>query len=106
MENNKENQEGQFQLELPQAVAQGEYATFALITHSRSEFIADFARVLPGLPKAVINSRIILAPEHAKRLLLALQENVAKYEHEFGKITLPEQQGKTIAPFNVNNGEA
>ncbi len=106
MENNKENQEGQFQLELPQAVAQGEYANFALITHSRSEFIADFARVLPGLPKAVINSRIILAPEHAKRLLLALQENVAKYEHEFGKITLPEQQGKTIAPFNVNNGEA
>lgn len=106
METNKENQEGQFQLELPQAVAQGEYANFALITHSRSEFIADFARVLPGLPKAVINSRIILAPEHAKRLLLALQENVAKYEHEFGKITLPEQQGKTIAPFNVNNGEA
>lgn len=106
MENNKENQEGQFQLELPQAVAQGEYANFALITHSRSEFIADFARVLPGVPKAVINSRVILAPEHAKRLLLALQENVAKYEHEFGKITLPEQQGKTIAPFNVNNGEA
>ena len=93
-------------MELPQAVAQGEYANFALITHSRSEFIADFARVLPGLPKAVINSRIILAPEHAKRLLMALQENVAKYEHEFGKITLPEQQGKTISPFNVNNGEA
>ena len=101
MENNKEKQEGQFQLELPQAVAQGEYANFALITH-----IADFARVLPGLPKAVINSRVILAPEHAKRLLMALQENVAKYEHEFGKITLPEQQGKTIAPFNINKGEA
>ena len=66
---NKEKQEGQFQLELPQNVAQGEYANFALITHSRSEFIADFARVLPGLPKAVINSRVILAPEHAKRLL-------------------------------------
>ena len=106
MENNKEKQEGQFQLELPQAVAQGEYANFALLTHSRSEFIADFARVLPGLPKAVINSRVILAPEHAKRLLMALQENVAKYEHEFGKITLPEQQGKTIAPFNINKGEA
>ena len=106
MENNKEKQEGQFQLELPQAVAQGEYANFALITHSRSAFLADFARVLPGLPKAVINSRVILAPEHAKRLLMALQENVAKYEHEVGKITLPEQQGKTIAPFNINKGEA
>lgn len=58
---NKEKQEGQFQLELPQNVAQGEYANFALITHSRSEFIADFARVLPGLPKAVINSRVILS---------------------------------------------
>ena len=106
MENNKEKQEGQFQLELPQAVAQGEYANFALITHSRSEFIADFARVLPGLPKAVINSRVIIAPEHAKRQHMALQENVAKCEHEFGKITLPEQQGKTIAPFNINKGEA
>ena len=49
---------------------------------------------------------MILAPEHAKRLLMALQENVAKYEHEFGKIQLPGQEGKTIAPFNVNKGEA
>ena len=101
MENNKEKQEGQFQLELPQAVAQGEYANFALITHSRSEFIADFARVLPGLPKAVINSRVILAPEHAKRLLMALNDNIQKYEQNFGKINLPEaQQPRTATPFN------
>ena len=104
---NKEKQEGQFQLELPQNVAQGEYANFALITHSRSEFIADFARVLPGLPKAVINSRVILAPEHAKRLLAALNDNITRYEKEFGKIELPQQGGaRTVAPFGTPKGEA
>ena len=98
---NKEKQEGQFQLELPQNVAQGEYANFALITHSRSEFIADFARVLPGLPKAVINSRVILAPEHAKRLLAALNDNIRKYESQFGTIELP-GQGNTYNMVNQN----
>lgn len=103
MDNNK-NQQG-LQLDLPQDVAQGKYANFAIITHSSSDFILDFARMLPGLPKPQVNSRVILAPEHAKRLLLALQENIMKYEHEYGKIQIPNQQPRT-APFNLNSGEA
>ena len=88
--NEKENkQQGQLQVELPQDVAQGEYANFAIITHSSSDFVVDFARVLPGVPKAQVKSRVILAPEHAKRLLGALQENIVRYEREFGQIRFP-----------------
>jgi hypothetical protein len=98
MSENKNNQ-NQLQIELPQQVAQGEYANFAIITHSSSDFIIDFARVLPGVPKAQVKSRVILAPEHAKRLLGALQENIVRYEHEFGAIKIPNQEPRTIAPF-------
>ncbi len=98
-ENN--NNKNQLQIELPQEVAQGEYANFAIITHSSSDFIIDFARVLPGLPKSQVKSRVILAPEHAKRLLAALQENIVRYEHEFGAIKIPNKESRTIAPFPV-----
>ena len=106
--NEKDNQQQGLQLELPQDVAQGEYANFAIITHSSSEFIVDFARMLPGLPKAQVRSRVILAPEHAKRLLGALQENIMRYERQFGPIKMPEQQHepRTIAPFGSGKGEA
>ena len=103
-ENN--NNKNQLQIELPQEVAQGEYANFAIITHSSSDFVLDFARVLPGLPKAQVKSRVILAPEHAKRLLGALQENLMRYEKEFGPIRIPNQESRTIAPFDLNKGEA
>ena len=104
-ENEKQNQ-GQFQIDLPQEVAQGEYANFAIITHSSSDFVLDFARILPGVPKAQVRSRVILAPEHAKRLLQALQENIVRYEQEFGKIQIPNQGPRTIAPFTPGKGEA
>ena len=107
MENNEKKQEqGQLQLELPQDVAQGEYANFAIISHSSSDFVIDFARVLPGVPKSSVRSRVILAPEHAKRLLNALQENIMRYEREFGTIKIPNQEPRTISPFNVGQGEA
>ena len=96
-ENN--NNKNQLQIELSQEVAQGEYANFAIITHSSSDFIIDFARVLPGVPKSQVKSRVILAPEHAKRLLMALQENIVRYEREFGGIKIPQQAPRTIAPF-------
>ncbi len=102
-ENNK--QQG-LQMELPQDVAQGEYANFAIITHSSSDFVIDFARVLPGVSKAQVKSRVILAPEHAKRLLGALQENIMRYEQAFGPIRIPSQEPSTIAPFNIPKGEA
>ena len=104
--NENGNKQGQLQIELPQDVAQGEYANFAIITHSSSDFIIDFARVLPGVPKAQVKSRVILAPEHAKRLLGALQENIMRYEHEFGPIKIPNKEQRTIAPFGVGKGEA
>ena len=104
--NEKNKEQLGLQLELPQDVAQGEYANFAIITHSSSDFVIDFARVLPGVPKAQVRSRVILAPEHAKRLLGALQENIVRYEKEFGPIRIPSQQAAPIAPFDLNKGEA
>ena len=106
MNEENKNRQGQLQIELPQEIAQGEYANFAIITHSSSDFIIDFARVLPGVPKSQVKSRVILAPEHAKRLLGALQENIVRYEREFGPIKIPNQEPRTISPFPVGKGEA
>ena len=91
MEN--QNPDNQLQIELKEEVAQGTYANLAIITHSSSEFVLDFVRVLPGLPKAGVQSRVILAPEHAKRLQRALEENIAKYERAFGPIRLQDHRG-------------
>ena len=76
-------------LELDAQVAQGHYSNLAIISHSTSEFIIDFATVLPGVEKARVKSRIILTPEHAKRLLRSLQENIVRYESNVGKIEIP-----------------
>ena len=73
-----ENQK--MEIDLGEDVAQGNYINLAIIAHSVSEFIIDFATVLPGVPKAKVKSRVILTPEHAKRLLLSLQENITRYE--------------------------
>ena len=106
MNENDKKQQG-LQIELSPEKAQGEYANFAIITHSSSEFIVDFARMMPGLQKAQVRSRVILAPEHAKRLLGALQENIMRYERTFGTIKMAQaQEPRTIAPFNVKGGEA
>ena len=93
MEN--QNPDNQLQIELKEEVAQGTYANLAIITHSSSEFVLDFVRVLPGLPKAGVQSRVILAPEHAKRLQRALEENIAKYERAFGPTRLQEEDRKS-----------
>ena len=84
MENNKK-----IDIEIKPEVAQGRYANLAIITHSSSEFILDFAQNMPGLPKMQVASRIIMTPEHAKCLLGALSENIRKYEGQFGEIRLP-----------------
>jgi len=106
--NDKDQKQQGLQIELVPEKAQGEYANLAIITHSSSEFIVDFARMLPGLPKAQVCSRVIMAPEHAKRLLGALQENIMRYENTYGTIKMaqPKNEGRTIAPFNVKGGEA
>ncbi len=76
----------QINIELSEEVAQGIYSNLAVITHSASEFVIDFVRIMPGIPKAQVKSRIILTPEHAKRLVGALEDNIAKYEAVHGKI--------------------
>lgn len=106
-QNNQPNQGKQLQIDLPQTVAPGVYSNFAIISHSSSEFVVDFATLLPGVPKATVRSRVMLAPEHAKRLVQALQENIERYERQFGKIQIPNQQPRTIAPFGMGGqGEA
>jgi len=82
--------EGSIDVELTEEIAEGIYANLAMIAHSNSEFIVDFIRLMPGVPKAKVKSRIILTPEHAKRLLLALKENIRKYEESFGNISQPD----------------
>lgn len=90
--------ENQLQIELREEVAQGTYANLAILAHSSSEFVLDFVRVMPGMPQAHVQSRIILAPEHAKRLLRALEENLEKYERAFGPIRLLEEQAMVVTP--------
>jgi hypothetical protein len=86
---NKQEQSN-IQIELTDEVAQGIYSNLAIIAHSSSEFVVDFVRLLPGVPKAKVQSRIILTPEHAKRLMLALIDNIKKYESQSGEIKLPQ----------------
>ena len=85
---NMENNNQQISIDLPADVADGVYSNLAIISHSNSEFIVDFARMMPGTPKAKVMSRVILTPEHAKKLLGALQDNIQKYEQNNGPIKI------------------
>ena len=85
--------ENKIEFEIDPVVAQGHYSNFVIIAHSPSEVILDFASMLPGMPKAQVGSRIILTPEHAKRLLHSLQENLANYEMKFGTIKVNQNSG-------------
>lgn len=98
------NNINQMQIELNEEVAEGTYANLAIITHSSSEFILDFVRVMPGMPKAPVKSRIVLSPEHAKRLLRALEENISKYENIFGAIKVPGEA--CFPPISGMKGDA
>lgn len=82
----KTNPQQQLNIELTDEVGEGIYSNLAIITHSPSEFIVDFVKMMPGVPKAKVKSRIILTPQHAKRLYKALKENIAKYEAMHGEI--------------------
>ena len=82
------NPDKQINIELGDAEAEGIYSNLVLISHSPAEFVLDFTRVLPGKPKAKVYARIIMAPQHAKSLTAALEENVKKYEKQFGEIKL------------------
>lgn len=96
----------QIDIELSEDVADGIYSNLAIISHSNSEFVVDFVRMLPGLPKAKVKSRIILTPQHAKRLFLALNDNLQKFEQMFGEIDVQESAPQ-FPPMNFGpTGEA
>ena len=78
----------QIKIELDDHVGQGEYANFAVVTHSPAEFVMDYIRVLPGMTKSKVKSRIIMAPMHAKTLMMALRDNIKKFENKFGEIKI------------------
>ena len=101
-----EKSKNQLNIELPEEIAEGVYANLAIISHSPSEFILDFIRVVPNVPKAKVKSRIVLAPQHAKRLLKALAENVNRYEAQFGKIKDHNAQPSFPMNFNTPKAEA
>src|SRR5210317_1209723 len=91
MEDNNNEQGQQLNIELDETVAEGTYSNLAIINHSVSEFIVDFINIMPGVPKAKVKSRIILTPQHAKRLTKALADNVRKFEQAHGEIKDYEQ---------------
>ena len=93
-------------IELPEEIAEGEYSNLAMIAHSNSEFVIDFIRLMPGVPKAKVKSRIVITPEHAIRLLGALADNVKKFEATFGDIKRTDEAPKFPINFGGTVGEA
>ena len=94
----------QINIELSEEVAEGIYSNLAIITHSHSEFVVDFVKLMPGVQKAKVKSRIILTPEHAKRLYKALLDNIKKYESIHG--TIKESSGDGMPPFSLSRPTA
>ncbi|MBA7601946.1 MAG: DUF3467 domain-containing protein [Calditrichaeota bacterium] len=92
MDSSNELKKKQIQVELDEKVGTGEYSNLAIVTHSPAEFILDFTQVMPGLPKARVRARIIMAPLHAKSFAMALNENIKKYEARFGDIQVTQDE--------------
>jgi hypothetical protein len=94
----------QINIELTDEVAGGIYSNLAIITHSPTEFVVDFVSMMPGAPKAKVKSRIVMTPQHAKRLFKALADNISKYESSFG--TIKEVGADMIPPFTMSGPKA
>lgn len=94
----------QINIELSEEIAEGIFSNLAIITHSNTEFVVDFIRIMPGIPKAKVKSRIILTPEHAKRLTAAMIDNVERYEAENGRIKTHDEP--TAFPMNFGGPTA
>lgn len=101
MSDNKNNQNQQLNIELSEDMAEGTYSNLAVISHSHAEFVVDFIRMMPNMPKAKVKSRIILTPTHAKRLLRALADNVRKFEQQYGNIN-DEENAPSFQPMNFS----
>lgn len=90
----------QLNIELSEDISEGTYSNLAIITHSHSEFVVDFINMMPGVPKAKVKSRIVMTPQNAKRLMLALKDNISKYEKHHGQIKDSEQHPEHGFPVN------
>jgi hypothetical protein len=101
MSDNNQQQPGQINIELDEKIAEGIYSNLAIINHSPSEFVLDFVTIMPGTPKSKVKARIVLTPQHAKRLLGALRENIQRFEANHGEIKESEQP-----PIPLNFGPA
>lgn len=101
-----QEQPNEMAIDLSEEIAQGLYVNFAVISHSTSEFVVDFIRIMPNVPKPRVQSRVILAPEHAKRLMMALEDNIMKYEAINGEIRIPGEQDDFIPPIISSGGQA
>lgn len=99
----EEKKEQKMDLSISEEISQGIYSNLAILSHSENEFFVDFASLSPGVPKAIVRSRIIMNPVNAKRLLRALQDNVSKYEEQFGEI---EERQNQMPPFMSGGGLA
>ncbi|MBS3806499.1 MAG: DUF3467 domain-containing protein [Bacteroidales bacterium] len=104
--NDDPNKKNQLNINLSEEVAQGIYSNLAVINHSSSEFILDYIRVMPGVPQAEVKTRVIMTPEHAKRFLNALQDNIEKYEKAYGEIEVKKQGKGPDMPMNFGGPTA
>lgn len=104
MADSKQPQGQQLNIELPEDVAEGIFSNLAIISHSGGEFVLDFIRMVPNMPKAKVKARIILTPQHAKRLMRALADNIKRFEAQYGAITEPDQT--PFPPMSFNNPTA
>ena len=102
----EENKENQINIELSEEIAEGEYVNLAMIAHSSSEFVIDFVRLMPGTPKAKVKSRVVITPEHAKRLYGALAENLKRFETKYGEIKQNNEPPSFPMNFGGTMGEA
>ena len=94
---NNDTDQNPFNIELDEKIAEGTYSNLAIINHSDTEFVVDFVNIMPGVPKARVKSRIILTPQHAKRLLSALEDNISRFEASNGEIP---ESGNPNIPMN------
>ncbi|MBO7278908.1 MAG: DUF3467 domain-containing protein [Bacteroidales bacterium] len=103
---NANNNDGKLKIEMTKEVAKGVYSNLAIISHSQTEFLIDFAQLFPGIGKAEVVSRVIMAPEHLKRLAAALNENIRKYEQAHGEIQMGANKNNIPFGFGPNTPKA
>ena len=106
MENQNPEDQQQINIELTEEIADGTYANLAIITHSFAEFVIDFVNVMPGVPKAKVKSRVVMTPQHAKKLMRALIDNIKRYEAQNGVVKDQEQNNSLPFSFGGPTAEA